>query len=119
MWKRSLPRRSRRTFAGVIVDDAGKEVARIRSEHEGRGRCEFTPKKDGSYFLKINEPAGIKKQFPLPAVKESGAVVRSAEDVFKKSEPISVRIASTAKDVIATLSRREAIIARMAVPAGN
>ncbi|MFN0018043.1 MAG: MG2 domain-containing protein [Pirellulaceae bacterium] len=106
-------------IAGVIVDDTGKEVARIRSEHEGRGRCEFTPSKDGKYFLKINEPAGIKTQYPLPAVKATGAVVRSTKDAFKKHEPISVQIASTTGEVVATLSRRESVIARQAVKASE
>lgn len=106
-------------FAGVIVDESGKEVARIRSEHEGRGRCEFTPAKEGKYVLKITEPAGIKRQFPLPAVKAAGAVVRATKDLFQKNEPISVQIASTTTEVVATLSRRESVLARQAVMAGD
>src|SRR5204862_1529492 len=30
-------------MAGVIVNAAGKEVAKFRTEHEGRGRFSFTP----------------------------------------------------------------------------
>ncbi len=106
-------------FTGVIVDESGKEVARIRSEHEGRGRCEFMPSKDGKYVLRITEPAGIKTQFPLPAVKAAGAVVRATKDLFEKNEPISVQIASTTSEVVATLSRRESVLARQAVMAGD
>ncbi|MBC7851955.1 MAG: A-macroglobulin complement component, partial [Pirellulaceae bacterium] len=106
-------------FAGVIIDESGKEVARVRSEHEGRGRFEFTPSKDGHYFLKINEPAGIETQFPLPTVKATGTVVRSTRDAFKKNEPISVQIASTENDIVATLTRRESVIARQAVAMGD
>src|SRR5947207_3999122 len=68
-------------MAGVIVNAAGREVAAFRSEHEGRGRFSFIPAKGESYSLRVTEPAGITKAFPLPAVKESGAVISSVSDV--------------------------------------
>src|SRR5205085_4397945 len=57
-------------MAGVIVNTAGKEVARFRTEHEGRGRFSFIPAKGERYSLRVTEPAGIKTVFPLPPVKE-------------------------------------------------
>ena len=45
-------------LAGVVIDAAGKEVAPFRTEHEGRGRFEFTPAKGEKYALKISQPAG-------------------------------------------------------------
>ncbi len=106
-------------LAGEIVDEAGREVARFRSEHEGRGRFEFTPRENTEYSLKITEPSGIKTQFPLPSVKAAGAVIRAKRDTFRKKEPISVDIASTTNDVVATLSQREVVLDRQVVAGGD
>ena len=71
------PARKPADLAALVVDEAGREVARFRSEHEGRGRFEFTPKENHQYKLKITEPAGIQTLFPLPPVKAEGAVIRA------------------------------------------
>jgi len=68
-------------LAGVIVDSKGVDVTSFATAHEGRGRFTFTPKAGESYTLRINQPAGIKTTYPLPAVKESGVVLTSAADV--------------------------------------
>ena len=73
------PARKPADLAAVVFDEAGREVARFRSEHEGRGRFEFTPKENHQYKLKITEPAGIQTSFPLPPVKAEGAVIRAAQ----------------------------------------
>ena len=83
-------------MAGVIVNAAGKEVARFRTEHEGRGRFSFTPAKGEAYSLRVTEPAGIKTVFPLPAVKASGAVISSVTDITSRQEDVVVRVAATA-----------------------
>ena len=82
-------------MAGIIVNSAGREVAAFRSEHEGRGRFTFTPAKGETYSLRINEPAGIRTVFPLPAVKESGVVISSVSDVTPRQEDVVVRIGAT------------------------
>jgi uncharacterized protein YfaS (alpha-2-macroglobulin family) len=104
---------------GVLVDDAGREIAPFRSEHEGRGRLEFTPQANREYSLRITEPSGIKTQVRLPKVKETGAVVRSTRETFAKDEPIQVEIATTASEVIATISKRETVIDRQVLQVGN
>jgi MG2 domain len=58
-------------MAGFITDAAGLEVATFRTEHEGRGRFTFVPRKGESYVLRLTEPAGIKATFPLPEVKKT------------------------------------------------
>src|SRR2546422_3824082 len=83
-------------MAGVIVNASGKEVARFRTEHEGRGRFSFTPAKGEAYSLRVTEPAGIKTVFPLPAIKESGVVIASVSDVTPRQEDVVVRVAATA-----------------------
>jgi len=109
------PARKPADLAGVVVDEAGREVARFRSEHEGRGRFEFTPQAGNSYSLKITEPSGIKTQFPLAAIKTAGAVIRAARDTFSKKERVRVDVASTTGDLVATLSQREVVLDRQAL----
>jgi uncharacterized protein YfaS (alpha-2-macroglobulin family) len=106
------PARKPADVAAVVVDESGREVARFRSEHEGRGRFAFTPQANQKYSLTITEPAGIVTKFPLPPVKTEGAVIRATRDVFGKQEPIRVGIASTARDVVVTLARREIVLGR-------
>lgn len=106
-------------LAGVVVDEAGREVAHFRSEHEGRGRFEFTPQENNNYSLKISEPAGIKTAFPLPTVKTAGAVIRAARDTFRKNESVRVNVAATANEVVATLSQREVVLSRQVVAGGR
>jgi hypothetical protein len=83
-------------MAGMVVNGAGKEFARFRTEHEGRGRFSFVPVKGEAYSLRVTEPAGIKITFRLPAVKESGVVLSSASDVTPKLKDVVVHVAATA-----------------------
>jgi hypothetical protein len=84
-------------MAGVIVNAAGKEVATFRTEHEGRGRFSFVPANGEKYSLRLNEPAGITKLFPLPTVKESGVVIHAVSNVTPRLEDVVVRVAATTK----------------------
>src|SRR3989454_4220445 len=83
-------------MAGVIVSAAGREVARFRTQHEGRGRFSFVPAKGDTYSLRITEPAVIKTVFPLPAVKGSGVVLSSTSNVTPRQKDVVLRIAATA-----------------------
>ncbi len=82
-------------------------VGEFRTEHEGRGRFDFTPEKGRDYFLSISEPAGIKTLFPLPKIKESGAVIRSDNDTYKKGQDITLQVGCTQKKYRVTLSKHE------------
>jgi hypothetical protein len=100
------PARMPADLAGIVVDSLGREVASIRSEHEGRGRFTFTPVAGDEYRLKITEPAGIRTTFPLPAVKPNGVVITSLGDV--STNRVGLRIASTIEQsMIVTLRKRE------------
>lgn len=85
--------------------------ASFRTEHEGRGRFEFTPEANKEYFLSISEPAGIKKLFPLPQVKTTGAVVRADKDVFEKNQPVTAQVGCVSKSFRVSLSKKEVEIA--------
>ncbi|HVG61112.1 MAG TPA: MG2 domain-containing protein [Hyalangium sp.] len=100
-------------LSGVIIDQStGKVVASVRSEHEGRGRFELTPKAGAKYALRIDEPSGIQKTFPLPQVKAKGAILRLSEDVVPAGKPVtlSVMLSGLSKATL-TLSKREVEIA--------
>ncbi len=101
-------------IAGVVVSEAGDEVARFRTAHEGRGRFEFTPKAKGKYLLKITEPAGIKTTYPLPEVKSTGGVIQAAEDRTLRGEPVRLKVGSAkAGKLTVTLTRRENEVASL------
>ena len=103
-------------LAGVVVDDEGYEVAKFRSEHEGRGRFIFTPAIGGKYTLKITEPSGIKTTYPLPEAKSSGVVLTSPQDVTAKRDDVRLSLSATAAGVYrVTLQQREQEVAMQQV----
>jgi len=109
-------------LAGVVLDENGKRVGRFRSDHEGRGRFVFTPKKGGKYALKITQPSGIATRFALPEVKDEGVVLSSHQNITGKGRPVRFSIGSTAGGTYTiTLSRRETQVAsqEIALKAGN
>lgn len=98
-------------LVGKLMVEKGGEITEFRTEHEGRGRFEFTPEADKQYYLRISEPAGIKTTYKLPAVKANGAVIHSAQDVYEKNAPITVHVACQSKSYRVALSKREVEIA--------
>jgi uncharacterized protein YfaS (alpha-2-macroglobulin family) len=112
------PARKPADIAGVVIDDGGTEIARFRTEHEGRGRFAFTPRAGAKYTLKIDQPAGIKTTYPLPAIKESGAVIACAQDSFLRNEVVKLSVASsTPAKLRLTLAKRGVELASTAVDA--
>jgi len=81
-------------ISGIIKDDSGKTVTEFTTEHLGRGRFSFTPQKGTSYFLHITKPSGIKKEFPLPAVKTEGAVLTAIQEILGQGEKAKFKISS-------------------------
>jgi hypothetical protein len=107
-------------IAGEVLDSAGRHVTSFRTEHEGRGRFEFKPAASETYTLKINEPAGIKTAYPLPASKQRGVVMRGEKDVFAPGEAVLLRIASASPiSGTLTLRQREQQIASRKVAMGE
>ncbi|MBN1209966.1 MAG: A-macroglobulin complement component [Myxococcaceae bacterium] len=108
-------------LVGAVIDQAsGKVVATVRSEHEGRGRFELTPRAGTKYALRIDEPSGIQKTFPLPEVKARGATLRSSEEVVAAGRPVTVSVAlSGLSKAKVTLSKREVEVASAELGAGG
>ncbi len=102
-------------LVGKLISEDDNSVTEFKTEHEGRGRFEFTPEPDKNYYLTVSQPAGIKKHFKLPAVKPEGAVVSSDKMVFDKADPISVRVGCSERSYRVTLAQREVEIAAFKV----
>ncbi|WP_232293769.1 MG2 domain-containing protein [Stigmatella aurantiaca] len=100
-------------LTGVVIDPStGQEVSRVRSEHEGRGRFELTPKAGAKYALRIDEPSGIRKTFPLPEVKTRGGALRSSDEVIPAGKPVSLSVALAGMSrARVTLNQREVQVA--------
>src|ERR1700733_1729015 len=97
-------------LAGKLVSKDSSQtraVTLFRTEHEGRGRFEFTPSATKEYFLSISQPAGIKKLYPLPKIKSKGALISSDKDIFKKGQPVTVKVGCPDKALRVTLAKRE------------
>jgi hypothetical protein len=95
-------------FAANIQDEKGTVVAQFRTEHEGRGRFEITPKPGRHYSLVVTEPVGIKKTFPLPAIARDGVSLQALGERFAFKDAIRFRVsASRAGTYQVTISKRE------------
>jgi len=95
-------------IAGLVVDAQGNQVAAFRTEHEGRGRFALTPQRGGKYTLRIAEPRGIKTTYPLPAVRDTGGILRALDNLTDREQPVRLRVGSTAGGKLTvTLTQRE------------
>jgi hypothetical protein len=99
-------------LVGAILDSKGKQVAAVKTEHEGRGRFDFTPAAGETYTLKLSEPAGIAKTWNLPAAKAHGVSLQSVGNIVLKDKPVQLKLAATdAGAYKVTLRKRELDVA--------
>lgn len=77
---------------GRIVDDAGKNVATLRSTKFGFGRTAFTPARGRRYQIAIDKPADVTERYPLPAVLEQGCVLRTFDDIDGQRAELRVAV---------------------------
>lgn len=107
-------------LAGVVVDSKGREVARFRTEHEGRGRFDFVPAKGEKYTLRITEPSNVTKTVALPAVVNDGATLSSLADVVPAGQPVKLKVAWTGDRVVkVVLRQRDVELSQATVDAGK
>jgi uncharacterized protein YfaS (alpha-2-macroglobulin family) len=103
-------------LVGEVIDSRGNAVANVTTEHEGRGRFVLTPQEGQTYAIKLSQPSGITRTFPLPNVKASGVVLRSTTDVTGGAETVKLEIAATeAGSYTVTLSKRQTEVASKVV----
>jgi len=98
---------------GEIFDVAtGAVLAKVRTEHEGRGRVELEPRAGVAYALRITSPAGIKTTFPLPKVSPTGLTLSSSDNLTAAGKPVRLSLRwGDARPVKVTLSAREVVVA--------
>ncbi len=103
--------------AGEVVDSAGRVVATVTTEHEGRGRASFTPAAGQAYTLRVTKPSGITTPVPLPAVKPAGVTVSADADVYPAARSVDLHVGATAAGTYTvTLRKRQATLTSVAVP---
>ncbi len=61
---------------GVITNQAQQKVASFRSLHNGMGSFNLTIQNGETYTAKITLPGGGVKEYALPAIKETGMVLK-------------------------------------------
>ncbi len=115
------PARKPADLMGAVVEvGTGRVVARVRSEHEGRGRFELTPEAGARYALRIDSPSGIRKTFALPEVKPTGAVIRAREDVAPAGRMVQLHVGlQQVGRATVTLSQREVRVASVVLGDGQ
>lgn len=74
---------------GDIVDDSGKSMAVLQSQHQGMGVFSFMPEKGKSYKANLQFSNGIKSTVSLPVVKSSG-IILSADASRKENLVLKV-----------------------------
>lgn len=89
-----------------------KVVAKLATQHEGRGIFAITPEAGKHYALVLDSPSGINRNFPLPMIKPDGTVIKSGKNTFRYEQKINIEVASNSLNPIATLTlhKREALI---------
>lgn len=62
-----------REFRGMIHEGNGREVARVKTQHDGMGMFDLTPGSGDYYAVAADEPGG--PRYPLPPATERGVVL--------------------------------------------
>jgi hypothetical protein len=109
-------------LVGQVSDSQGHAVVDFATEHEGRGRFTLTPAAGETYAIKLSQPSGITKTYPLPAAKPSGVVLQAMTDMTTGGEAVRLNVTGTAEGAyIVSLSKRQTEVAstRVTLAAGQ
>ena len=86
-------------ISGVITDHNQNKVAEFKSVHSGMGSFDLTIQAGESYIAKVTLPGGTIKEYPLPATKNTGMVLKIKNRM--ESDSVEVSVAAT-NDIIQT-----------------
>lgn len=62
-------------FTGVVQDDSGTEVAKIKPQHDGMGSFNFIPQSGHTYKATWKDSTGESHTTDLPKVRDAGAAI--------------------------------------------
>ena len=98
---------------GAILDSEEREISTLVTQHEGRGRFEFTPAPGQVYTLRIDKPVGVKIRPTLPEISHDAAIVmQTGPGVFPPGAPIDVDLYSawSLGPIVVSASCRGAVV---------
>ena len=68
---------------GKIMDEKGKVIHNIASQHKGMGMFSFIPKKDRNFYLKLTSPPKTKERYQLPKANDRGWLLNARNNQDK------------------------------------
>jgi len=75
---------------GIITDHSQQQVAAFAALHNGMGNFDLTPLSGEHYTAIIALPGAKHKEFPLPAVKETGTVLQVSNALERDSLALTI-----------------------------
>ncbi len=98
---------------GVVLDDRGREVAKLGSWVDGRGHFTFTPEAGRSYRAKLDAETLEQREFALPVAKGDGCVMHHFDDLDGVQRAVRVSVAcTTPREVTVFATQQEAVLDR-------
>ncbi len=107
---------------GQVLDSKGTVVTTFKSDRDGMGRFDLTPKKGQKYTFKISSPVGIEGPVKIDQIATKGCVLRHFDDDDGQAEALRVSVRCTkAQDVLVTAMQRNSLLdaAQVKVPRGG
>ncbi len=84
-------------ISGFITDHNQNKVAEFKSLRNGMGSFDFVAEEREVYTAKVTLPGGLIKEYPLPAIKNTGMVLKVKNTM--ESDSVIVSVAAT-NDVV-------------------
>ncbi len=79
--------------SGIVTDHNQNKIAAFKSLHNGMGSFDVAVQAGENYTAKVTLPGGVIKEYPLPAVKSTGMVLRVKNPM--ESDSVTVSVAAT------------------------
>lgn len=87
---------------GLIETKKGKKITEFETFHQGLGSFQLTPKQNESYYIKVLQPAGIEKRYPVPESLKRGYTLCVLQ---KKNKEIDIIVKSTESETLNIIAK--------------